>query len=549
MPPVNLSAKSSALIFKGFFLPSFRAASQDILEYVGQEAAWEPAGKDLKSRGLDFADRFIPPRLKHSMLKTLLFPVKRVEWLSFSLMFLIVSLINVNFSILRSMRNALVVADTGGSAAFIPYFELFGTFPASILLTWGISRLMRFFSMRFIFSTMMLFFLSFFVVFAFWIYPHRDEIQALLESRWGVLSSLNRFRVIITHWPDMVFYIMSELWKVALLSVVFWGFLNQHLALEQAKRFYPPLLLGTSVGTMLAGPITVFCTSVFSWNVLHLSSQRWQHSLYLLTAFLLSCGLLTLFLFSFLFKKLKTTPVILPESCEKKEPFSQRLLSLSSSLRYLFDSPYLKALLLIVIAEYVCYALGELIFLETLKTKYSTPTEYCQYMGSLSFWMGVLTAGSALFLTPYLLQTYRWSRTTLITPIIMVIISFAFFFSIYCAKMGIFPTLFPLTLAVMLGSLHFCVGRAAKYTLFDAIKELAFIPLNQEGQVKGKLIIDGIGSRLGRGASSVLSIPLFLLLGGPMESALFIGILATLFAALSIFAGKQIGAELDKSHY
>ena len=54
------------------------------------------------------------------MFKRLIFPVKRDEWLLFGLMFFIVSLINVNFSILRSMRNALVVADTGGSAALIP---------------------------------------------------------------------------------------------------------------------------------------------------------------------------------------------------------------------------------------------------------------------------------------------------------------------------------------------------------------------------------------------------------------------------------------------
>src|SRR5271170_6029805 len=182
-------------------------------------------------------------------------------------MMAVVSLLNINFNILRSVRNALVVADKGGSAAFIPYFELFGTFPASILLTWALSRLMRVFSFRFIFSMTMLFFLSFFVIFAFWIYPHREQIHALLESKLGILFGLTRFKVIFTHWPDMVFYIMSELWKVALLSVIFWGFLNQRLSLGQAKRFYPPLLLGSSVGTMLAGPVTVFCTSVFSWNL------------------------------------------------------------------------------------------------------------------------------------------------------------------------------------------------------------------------------------------------------------------------------------------
>src|SRR5579871_107855 len=100
-----------------------------------------------------------------TLIKKLIFPIKRSEWAVFASMLIIVCLININFSILRSMRNTLVVADTGGSAAFIPYFELFGTFPASILLTWGLSRLMRFFSLRFIFSSTLFFFLTFFVVF------------------------------------------------------------------------------------------------------------------------------------------------------------------------------------------------------------------------------------------------------------------------------------------------------------------------------------------------------------------------------------------------
>src|SRR5579872_4927618 len=116
-------------------------------------------------------------------------------------MFLIVCLVNVNFSILRSARNALVVADTGGSAAFIPYFELFGTFPASILLTWILSRLMRAFSFRFIFSATMIFFLAFFVVFAFVLYPCRDQIHHLLEARLGQLVGVASIKFVLTHWP------------------------------------------------------------------------------------------------------------------------------------------------------------------------------------------------------------------------------------------------------------------------------------------------------------------------------------------------------------
>lgn len=479
------------------------------------------------------------------MIKKIIFPLKKNEWWLFAAMFLIVSLININFNILRSARNAIVVAEQGGSAAFIPYFELFGTFPASILMTWGISRLMRFFSFRKIFSLTMAFFLTFFIVFAFFIYPYREVIQTVFENQFSLLFDLTRCKVALSHWPDLIFYIMAELWKVALLSVLFWGFINQHLSLDAAKRFYPPLMLGSSIGAILAGPITVFCTSSFSWKLFAFSTQRWQHSLYLLTFFLVLFGLLTIVIFNALYKKIGN-PLPLATEEPEKMPFKRRLLSLSSSLRYLMKSPYLLGLLFIVIAEYVSYALGELIFLETLKEKYKNPADYCGYLGNLTLWTGVLTAFSAVIVTPYLLQKYRWNYSALLTPILMVLMTFAFFAAIYLGKIGIFPGSSALPFIIFLGSMHFCIGRSTKYTIFDTTKELAFIPLSQEAQVKGKLVIDGIGSRLGRGTSSLLSITLFLFVGGPSESAIFAGILATCFAFLSVPAARFIGHEFEK---
>jgi len=391
------------------------------------------------------------------MIKKLIFPLQRSEWRLFTFMFLIVSLININFNILRSARNALVVADQGGSAVFIPYFELFGTFPASILLTWGISQLMRFFSFRLIFSLIMSFFLFFFILFAFWIYPHREAIQTLLETPFGFFFDLARFKTALNHWPDLIFYVIAELWKVALLSVIFWGFVNQHLSLDEAKRFFPPLMLGSSIGAILAGPITVFCTSQFSWDVFALAPERWEHSLRLLTFFLIFSGVLTLWAFNALFKKLEIRKLtsLSDENKQEKVPFTNRLLSLSSSLKYLIKSPYLCALLFIVIAEYVSYALGELIFLETLKSRFPSPSDYCQYLGSLTLWTGILTAFCAIILTPYLLQKYRWSYSALLTPVLMVLMTFAFFTSIYLSKLGIFPGTSPLPFIVFLGSLHF----------------------------------------------------------------------------------------------
>ena len=61
----------------------------------------------------------------------------------FFLMFGIVSLLNINYAILRSARNALAVADLGGGARSIPWFELCGTMPGAILMTLGLTWLLN----------------------------------------------------------------------------------------------------------------------------------------------------------------------------------------------------------------------------------------------------------------------------------------------------------------------------------------------------------------------------------------------------------------------
>lgn len=433
------------------------------------------------------------------------------------------------------MRNALVVADKGGSASFIPYFEFFGTFPSAILLTWGLSKLMRMYSFRKIFIITMSFFLIFFVFFPFVIHPHQEAVQIFFEKTIGHYS-------FFVHWSDLLFYVMAELWKVALLSILFWGFINQHLSYVNAKRFYPPLMLGSSIGAILAGPITIFCTSENYWKIFSFSTERWLHSLISLTAILFIFGVLTLIAFNALYNLLSTTEIYSID--KEKIPFKRRLLSLSSSLHYILRSRYLLAILFIVIAEYVSYTLGELIFLETLKQKFPSPTDYCKYLGNLTMWTGLLTAFSAVFLTPYILQKYQWSYSAMLTPVLMVIMTCSFFTAIHFGKTGVFGTS-SLSFVIFLGSLHFCIGRSAKYTIFDTTKELAFVPLSEEGQVKGKLVVDGIGSRFGRGTSSLISMTLFNFVGGPSESILFAGIIAITFALFMVPAARLVSREFE----
>jgi AAA family ATP:ADP antiporter len=450
----------------------------------------------------------------------------------FFLMFSIVCLLNINYAILRSARNALAVADLGGGAGSIPWFELCGTMPGAVLMTFALTWLLNRFSIRKVFGIVLSLFVSFFLFFSFVLYPSLPFLKAaVLSADWlpGHLYLGQALPLI----ASMCFFVMAELWKIALLTVLFWGLVNQYIPLETAKRFYAPLILGGSVGTILAGPLISLCTSDL------LSGHSWSSSLGWMTASLTALSVLTLWLFKALWERL--TAVEPAKEKEISPSKSEAPLSVWEGILICFRSPYLLLLAWVTIADYIAYALGELVFFDVLRQRFPDPREYCEFMGTLSFWNGLLTAASALFLTPYLLRRCRWVVASLVTPVCLLVTEGAFFLTLCYPK-----TADKVELLVFLGTLFFCLVRAAKYTLFDTSKELSFLLLPPLEKMQGKLVVDGMCARLGRGSGSLFSLLLIQICGGVLATAPIAGAIALFIAASCVVATTKLGILVEK---
>jgi len=95
----------------------------------------------------------------------------------FFLMFTLFLLLNLNFTILKSLRNTLAVVDLGGGAHTIPFFELFGALPGAFLMTSLLAFLLRRFSIEKVFLSTLIIFLGFFLIFAIWVYPFLSQLR------------------------------------------------------------------------------------------------------------------------------------------------------------------------------------------------------------------------------------------------------------------------------------------------------------------------------------------------------------------------------------
>ena len=107
-------------------------------------------------------------------------------------------------------------------------------------------------------------------------------------------------------------------------------------------------------------------------------------------------------------------------------------------------------------------------------------------MGKLSVWNGLLTAFSAVVITPYLLRRARWVRGSfLITPVCLLVTEGVFFFWVWNPSLAS-----QIEMQVLFGAIFYCLVRAAKYTLFDTSKEISFLLLPPLEKMHGKLIVD-----------------------------------------------------------
>jgi AAA family ATP:ADP antiporter len=133
----------------------------------------------------------------------------------------------------------------------------------------------------------------------------------------------------------------------------------------------------------------------------------------------------------------------------------------------------------------------------------------------------------------------------------MAIMAVGFFIFLFSGdKLTAFAlTLFgttPFALTVYFGSLQNCLSKAGKYSLFDASKELAFLPLDSDAKTKGKAAIDGLGSGIGKSGSSLTYQGLIIMLGSVAMSTPYIAVILFIVLTSWIASVATVGGLFKK---
>lgn len=488
------------------------------------------------------------------ILRTILWPVHRSELKKVLSMFALIFLLCISYSILRNLKDTIILTAKNSGAEIIPFLKVWGMLPGAILSTWVYTRLARRFTKEAMFYIIVTGFLSYFLLFTFCLHPNSDALHLDRLGEWMGMhlpAGFKGFISMIRNWTFTTFYIVSELWAPVMLGMLFWGFVNDHTEVSQAKRTYGILNQGSNLAPILGGGLGILCAQTFAVSDAVSSEETWRHTLTNITLALTLIGVGSMVLYYWINRNVIKSEKPFQKTTASTEKKATAKLSIRESIRYIAKSKYLLCLALIFLGYNISINFTDVLWKEQLRRYFTDPNDMLEHMNMITMGIGVVgTVCGTLF--SLMINRLGWTFTALLTPAVMTVMAIGFFVFLFAGDaLGPFAMTFlgatPLALTVYFGSLQYCLSKGCKYSVFDVSKEVAFLPLSSESKTKGKAAIDGLGSALGKSGASVTYQGLIIFLGSVAASTPYISVV--LFVVLSswIYAVFSLGAMFKKA--
>lgn len=491
-----------------------------------------------------------------SSWRSYLWPVHRHELKKLIPMLLIFFFISFDYNVLRTLKDSLLITAKSSGAEVIPFVKVWAMFPGAVLMTILFTWLSNRYSREKVFYIVMSIFLSYFFVFTFILYPIRDyihpnELADTLEKTLPI--GFKGFIAMFRYWTFTLFYVMSELWGNIVLFVLFWGFANQITKISEAKRFYGLFGVGANFSGIFAGQASVYCCLYTrDGGTFPIGEDAWHQTLIMLVSLILLGGCLTIALFRWMNKEVLSDKRFYDPESVKTEGEVKGKLSLKQSFNVLLKSRYLLGIALIVISYNLVINLTEVIWKHQVKELYPNPNDYTMYMNNIVSIIGFIATFSSLFVSGNAIRKFGWTFTALITPAILLLTSVGFFTFFFLKQtsphltLSFLGNMTPLMMVVFFGSAQNILSRGAKYSVFDATKEMTFVPLDPESKLVGKAAIDGVCSRLGKSGGSVIHQGLLLVFSTLIASAPYVAAALLAVIVVWVFAIRLLGKQFNE---
>jgi len=432
-------------------------------------------------------------------LKTL-WPIETRELKKFIPISLLSFFILLNYGILRTLKDSLVIVSIGAES--VSFVKLWGVLPVALLIMLAYTRLLNLFKEEKVFYIMVGCFLLYFAGFQFYLKPNSDLIHPSVEKISDLAASYpfaKYFIYIYGKWIYVSFYIMAEMWGSAVLSLLFWQFANKICSTEEAKRFYPIMIFFANLSMIISGSV-----------VKYFANQDNNQNLVLMDLVILSLviGLIIMGLYRWMHLYVLTDPRFYSRAAGSEVKTEKPRLSIRESFKLIAHSKYLGLIAILVFSYGFSINLVEGPWKAKVKQLCPTEHEFAYYMGNFDLLKGTASL-FFMILGSYVLRKFSWLTTSLVTPIVFLLTGTLFFtLCIFQDNLTTYTYavlgMETLTLIVTVGTIQSILSRCIVYSFFDSSKEIVYIPLDKELKTKGKAAVDIVGTRFGKAGGSLV---------------------------------------------
>lgn len=465
-------------------------------------------------------------------------PIHGYEMKKFLPMSLMMFCILFVYTLVRDLKDTLIVtvAKCGG-AECIPNIKLFGVMPMAVIAIIIFAKLVNKFDMQKVFYIVVGFFLAFYALFGFVLYPASDYIhasEATIKS-WQASAPAFLYWILplIGNWSYSLFYIFSELWGSLVISSLFWQFANQTTKKSEVKRFYGLFACIGNVGLIFSGFLVKYLAEMAHKAIKQGDMNAFTQDVMWQMIFVLIVGAALISLYVYLNKCVLTDPRFYDPTQVKGKKEKPKM-GIGESFKCIVKSPYLLLITVLVIGYGIAINLAEVVWKSQGKLYYPSSHEFNNMMANLSITTGIITI--IITLTgSNILRKCKWRTAALMTPISVLVLSSIFFgIVMYENHAGLDAKIFGinvLALAVFFGLVQDALSKGIKYSLFDSTKQMAYIPLDADLKTKGQAAVEVIGGRLGKAGGSAIQSALTAIFVGSTLTGL-VGIIAPISIAI-----------------